>query len=366
MYARLRQKFAIASSSTAVTTTTALGSNATSLIMKDMARLMTGAITSTAGLNSEIWDIPNCEVVNNVAAGWSEYQTNYTTTSTNIPNSSAQANLIYLRTLSANNTYKYAGIGWTANGNTTAYWRMVYPYDVTDYLGNPTLTFKDTSPNTSAWGAPINEATGRLHEHILYVTPRCIFWSTSVTTATQPFLVHTYLEYPNTPLSTLYNHPNQVIWTIYNAAAATTTGTGATFNAAGYNILGGYISQSPISNTSTNANVGLVYTHYPNAPTGGFNSLWSSGTAAADASTMKPSIFGSMANTVDNAGNTIAIPAMPLVHYPSWDTVYDCSTLTGVYATKPSLGASGDTITLNGQTYAYINATTMGYLIPRQ
>lgn len=365
MYARLRQKFAIASNTTAVTTTTALGSNAVSLVMKDMARLMTGAITSTAGLNSEIWDIPNCEVVNNVAAGWSEYQTNYTTTATNIPVSTSNS-VIYLRALSANNTYKYTGIGWAHNVG--PYWRMMYPFGVTDHVGNPSLTYWDASTGATAGAPSVFETTGRLHEHVLYVSPRCIFWSAMLTTATQPFLVQTFLEYPNTALSTVYNHPNQVIWALFNTPGGTTTGTGASFNATAYNVLGGYTSTGggPLQNTSTNANLGLVYTHYPNAPTGGFNSLWSGTGGGADASTMKPSTFGSMANTVDTVGNAISIPAMPLIHYPSWDTVYDCSSLTGVYATKPGLGASGDTITLNGQTYAYVNATTMGYLIPRQ
>lgn len=365
MYARLRQKFAIANSSTTVTTT-ALGNNAISLVMKDLARLMTGAITSTAGLNSEIWDIPNCEMVNNVAAGWSEYQSNYTTTSTNVPNTTGE-NAIYLRTLSANNTYKYTGLSWTSITNSSAYYRMLFPYNVTDYIGNPVLTFKDTTGVGSAAAPCVFETTGRLHEHVLYVTPRCIFWSVSVTTATQPFMIQTFLEYPSTPLSTVYNHPNQVIWGLFNTPAATTTGTGAAFSTAAFDIVGGYTSAgSPIINTTANANLGMVYTHYPNAPAGGMNSLWSTAAGTADTSTLKPTTYGSMSNTVDSSGNLVSVPAMPLLHFPGWDTVYDMSSLTGVYATRPGLGATADTLTVNGQPYAYINATTMGYLVPRQ
>ena len=367
MYARLRQKFAIASSSTTVTTTTALGNNAISLVMKDLVRLMTGAVTSTSGLNSEIWDVPNCEVVNDVPAGWTEYQTNYSTSSTNIPASSSGANMMYLRSLSLNNTYKYAGISWTANGNATAYYRMLFPFDVTDYTGDPTLTFRDSTASSTASGPCIQENSTRLHEHVLYVTPRCIVWSVSLTTSTQPYLLHAYLEYPNTALSGVYQHPNQLNWCLFNAVGGTTTGNGSAFNSTGYNVLGGYTNNSTVvANTTTNSNIGFVYTNFANAPTGGSTSIWSSATAAADASTLKPSSFGAMANTVDLNGNTVSIPAMPLIHYPAWDSVYDCSSLTGVYATKPSLGVTGDTLTLNGQTYAYINATTMGYLVPRQ
>lgn len=363
MYARLRQKFAIAGTTTAVTTPTALGSTAGSLLMKDLARLMTGAITSTAGLNSEIWDIPNCEIVNNVAAGWSEYQTTYTTTSTNIPPNTSNS-VIYLRTLSANNTYKYTGIGWSHTGS---YWRMMYPFGVTDHVGNPTLTYWDASSGATAGGPCVFETTGKLHEHILYVTPRCIFWSVTVTAATQPFLVQTFLEYPSTALSTVYNHPNQIIWALFNTPTGTTTGTGASFNASAFNIVGGYTTAgAPISHTATNSNLGLVYTHYDNAPTGGFNSLWSTSGGGADTSTLKPTTYGSMSNTVDSSGNLISVPAMPLLHFPSWDTVYDMSSLTGVYATRSGLGATADTLTVNGQNYVYINATTMGYLIPRQ
>lgn len=366
MYARLRQKLAIATAGQTVTTT-ALGSNAISLLMKDLVRLMTGAVTSTAGLNSDIWDTANSEIVNNIPAGWSEYQTNYSTTSTNIPASPTGANMMYLRATSLNNTYKYAGISWTANGSGNPHYRMLFPFDVTDYTGNPTLTFRDSNGASTAGGPCVQETTGVLHEHVLYVTPRCIFWSVSRTTATQPYYIHTYLEYSNTALSQAFNHPNQLNWALFNGNGATTTGTGATFSATGYNQLGGYSTTGgPVSNTATNANMGFVYTNSSNMPTGGMTAIWSAASAAADASTLKPTSYGAMGNTVDLAGNTVTIPAMPLVHYPAWDSVYDCSSLTGVYATKPGLGVTGDTLTLNGQTYAYINATTMGYLLPRQ
>lgn len=367
MYARLRQKLAIPNSSTTVTTTTALGNNAISLVMKDLVRLMTGAVTSTAGLNSEIWDAASSEIINTVPAGWSEYQTTYSTTSTNIPSTSSGANMMYLRALSQNNTYKYTGLSWTANANANAYYRMLFPYDVTDYTGNPTLSFRDSTGSASAAGPCVYETTGVLHEHVLYVSPRCIFWSISRTTASQPYYIHTCLEYPNTALSQAFNHPNQLNWSLFNGIGATTTGTGATFVATGYNQVGGYNTTGVlVANSATNQNIGFVYTNSSNMPAGGTTAIWSAATAAADASTLKPTSFGSMGNTVDLAGNTVTIPAMPLVHYPAWDSVYDCSSLTGIYATKPGLGATGDTLTLNGQTYVYVNATTMGYLLPRQ
>ena len=85
MYARLKQKLAITSSSQALTTVTTYGNVAISALMKDIARVACGYISSTSDINSEIWDTANSEVVRSTNPGWSEYQSNYVNTSTNIP-----------------------------------------------------------------------------------------------------------------------------------------------------------------------------------------------------------------------------------------------------------------------------------------
>lgn len=386
MYARIRQKLAI-TSSTQTVTATSLGNIALSLLIKDIGRLVTGQITSAAQLNSQIWDIPNSEVVNTVGAGWSEYQSDYLNTSTNIPFAQNTSTMVYLRCPAQmlNNTggsvYKYAGLSPT-NAYTVPtdnfIWNTHIPWTVTDYTGNPTLNFyfSENSGSPQATGNGRNSfQTNVLTEYVIYATSRCLLISSRLvgSGATAAQKVYMQLEYPATALSQVYNLPNQVIWEVSNGHSAITTGTGASFNTTAYNVVGGYTGNTGavrgyeiFDDNAANVNLGLVYTAYPTAPTGGWNSLWSTATGTADASTLKPATYASMANTVDLNGNLITIPAMPLIHYPSWDSVYDLSSLTGVYATKSGLGATGDTLTVNGQDYAYLNATNFSYLIPRQ
>lgn len=382
MYARLRQKLVIAGAGTAVSSATSLGSLAASLLMKDLGRVITGLVTNVSGLNSEIWDTANSEIITTTPGGWSEYQSSYLTNSTNIPqDNTGNTNIIYLRSPSAMTTtggatiYKYAGIGWgnnyTVNGD---YLNMIIPWTQTTFTGNPTLTYRSNMYSGSfAANARNPFRVGILNEFIIYASARCLFFSNryigSSATAAQKIFAH--FEYPATALSQTYNLCNQVIWELSNDPGSTTTGTGAAFNNTAYNIAGGYspgAAGTDIYTTGPNSNInlGLVYTPYPSAPNGGWNSLWSTAAGTADMSTLKPATYGSMANTYDNSGNLITIPAMPLIHYPSWDSVYDMSSLTGVYATKPNLGSSGDTLTINGQDYAYVNATNMSYLVPRQ
>ena len=388
MYARLRQKLAIAGSSQVLTTATSLGNVATSALMKDIARVACGYISSTADLNSELWDTANSEIVRTVAPGWSEYQSNYVNTATNIAkDTSSNTNIIYLRCPSQNTTtgnatiYKYTGIGFSNNYtlNTANYtWNIMIPWGVTDYTGSPTLTYRanfNTSSPTGTGGGRNPFRTDVLTEYMIYVSPRAFIISATYigNLGTAPNKVAMWLEYPSTPLSQPNNHPNNVYWEVSDGLGSTaqsiTTGTGAVFDTTAYNVPGGYSpaagSDIITASNTVNYNLGLVYT--TTVITGsGWQSLWSTATATVDLSTMKPNTFGTMANTADAAGTNVTIPAMPLLHFPGWDSTYDCSTLTGVYATKPALGSNGDTLTLNGQNYAYINATTMGYLIPRQ
>jgi hypothetical protein len=379
MYARLRQKITFHSATTA--TTTSLGNNTFSLCLKDIGRLLTGLATGVNDLNSEIWDIANSEVVNTVPAGWSEYQTNFLTTSTNITTSSSvnNTNCIYLRCPSimqsstGGTVYKYTGLGLAYNSGTpgnNVYWNPLIPWGVADFTGSPTCNYPLFTTVTAS--APRNAfMTNTLMEYIIYASPRCLFISGRYigASATQAGKVVALLEYPATGLSQAFNLPNQAVWEISNTGGSTTTGTGAGFNNTAYNVAGGYLPSAGsdiLTASVANLNLGLVYTPYTTAPTGGWNSLWSTTAGTADASTLKPATYTGMANTVDLAGNSVTVPAMPLIHYPGWDSVYDMSSLTGIYATKTNLGTSGDTLTLNAQDYAYVNATNTGFLVPRQ
>lgn len=367
-------------------TTTSLGNTALSLLVKDIGRLLTGQITNTAGLNSEIWDAANSEVVNTVPAGWSEYQSTYLNTSTNIPGVQASSGMVYLRapslmqSTSGGPVYKYAGLSITnvvASDTNQYLWNTHIPWTVTDFVGNPVLNywFSNSSALPASSGNGRNSfQTNVINEYIIYSSARGFVISTRLvgSSATAAQKVYMQLEYPATSLSQAYNLPNQVIWEVSNGHGSLTTGTGAAFNNTAFNITNGYVpaltanGYEIINNSTTNLNLGLVYSPYATAPGGGWNSLWSTTAGTAEASTLKPATFTSMANTVDLAGNTVTIPAMPLIHYPAWDSVYDLSNLTGVYMTRSNLGTSGDTLTLNGQPYAYINATNVSYLVPRQ
>ena len=389
MYARLRQKLSITNAiTTTVTSPTNWGNNAMSLLIKDIGRLITGASTSISDLNSEIWDLPNSEVVNTQASGWSEYQSNLLTTSTNIwtgNDATAALNSVYFRCPSVmtsnigGTVYKYGGLGISNNDSTGAnniYWNTLIPWTISNFTGNPTASYfynNSSGTNPGSTTGRCSFSVSVLNEYIIYASPRCLLVSTRNigANATLASKVYMQLEYPETAMSKSFNLPNQVIWEISNgvgSSAVVSTGTGANFITTAYNNIGGYTpsTNKDIFSNQVNANLGLVYTPYPLAPTGGWNSFWSSSTGTSDASTLKPATYGSMSNTVNSSGNTISVPAMPLIHYPSWDTVYDMSTLTGIYATRTGLGSTGDTLTLNGQNYAYINATNMSYLVPRQ
>jgi len=377
MYARLRQKAVWSGNAATIASPQNLGTISTSLMMKDIGRIITGLVTNVSGLNSNIWDTANSEIVNTVAPGWSEYQSNYLTTSTDVvPSSSTNSNMIYLRGTSANTTsgsapiYKYTGLGWANNGlpQNNLGWNFFNPWYTTDYTGSPTLTFRENQQSGAAAGRGRNGfSPDTLAEYIIYATPRAIFISAcNFGTLTAPHKVCMFLEHPSTPLSQTYNLPNQVWWEVGNPYV-TNTGTGAAFVNTGYLTVGGYlpgVGSDITQATTSNANFAFVYTNYQGGP--GFTSLWSSASATGDLSTLKPTTYTSMANTVNSSGATISVPVLPLLHFPPWDSVYDLSSLTGIYGTKSGLGANGDTLTVNGQNYAYINATTMGYLIPRQ
>ena len=370
MYARLTQQLSI-TSATQTVTTTALGSNALSLMLKDIARVITGQVSSVNDLNAEIWDTANSEIIAS-NTGWSEYQGTYTTTNTELPFTTGSA--IYFRADSqnidkdTNVTKKYAGLGYgNFNATYSYYWNMYIPYGVSNYTGDPTVSFGHTLANASATPTRNSFVTNVLTEYIIYATGSAIVVSATRigASATESSKVVMYLEYPSTTLSSYYSHPNQVFWEVSNGNT-TTTGTGAAFNATAYNVAGGYTTTTDIFNGFvTNVNLGLVYTTNSVMPSGGLNSLWSTTAGTADTSTLKPANYSTMADTVDAQGTVISAPTVPLLHYTSWDTGYDLTALTGIYGTKTGLGASGDTTTLEGSNYAYINATNMGYLIPR-
>jgi hypothetical protein len=349
-----------------------------SLMMKDIGRVITGYVTTTSDLNPDLWDIPNSEIVRTVAPGWNEYQSNYVNTSTNIPTDlTGNTNIIYFRTSAAANTangapiYKYFGIGYVNNNGlvTSNYKFNTYnPWFTSDYVGNPTLTFRSNesfaSPN--ALGREPIDAS-RLNEFIIYASPRAIVLSSQVIGYVTSSKVSTFLEYTSTPQTQIYNLPNQVFYEVSSESPANTAAT--TFSTTAYNIVGGYnpaVGKDILTTPANNSNFGIVYTYTPTLGTTGFQSLWSTATATNDLATMKPGTYNNMANTTDSAGNLVTVPVMPLIHYPAWDTVYDLSSLTGIYGTRSGLGASGDTLTINGQNYAYVNVTNMSYLVPRQ
>jgi len=377
MYARLRSKITITSSNQTANSpnSNSLGTIAMSLYMKDMARVITGYITTTSDLNPNLWDIPNSEIVRTVAPGWNEYQSNYANTSTNIPiDTTGNTNIMYFRTTNAANTangspiYKYVGIGWNNNSSTLTsnyFFNFFNPWSVTDYVGNPTLTFRYNYNNTVApTNLPLRLDV--LYEFIIYASPRAIFISAQGIGYATASKVMMFAEYPSTPQSQIYNLPNQILYQVGSAGVANTAGTA--FNTTAYNVSGGYNpgDGNDLTGYAVSSNLGIVYTYTPTLGTPGYQSLWSTATATGDLSTMKPGTYSSMANTTNASGATITIPVMPLLHYPAWDTVYDLSSLTGIYGTRSNLGASGDTLTINGQNYAYVNVTNMSYLVPRQ
>lgn len=389
MFARLRQKVIITSQTATANSPNAnsLGNIATSLLIKDIARIANGYITTTSDLNSEIWDIANCEVVRTVDPGWQEYQyrranTNYNLAWSGMSTANATPGMFYFRTPNSANTtngqpiYKYFGLGLTntAVGYT---FNIYYPHNMTaaDFTGNPNFVF----------GGFINSGTtvsarGRypygldvLNEFIIYCTPRVFFISSQTIGTTTASKVSMFLEYPKTALSDAYNLPNQVWFETASQRSANTTGSnfvGPTFM---YNIAGGYKTSNPgedingsVAYSQNNDNFALVYTYAPALGTVGTQSLYSANPATADLSTFKPANNTTMSVTVDSAGNSLTIPVMPLLHWPAWDSVYDCSSLTGIYATKSNLGSSGDTLFINGVPYVYVNVSSMSYLVPKQ
>lgn len=369
MFARIRQKILV--DHTTTVTSNGTGTNGASVLLKDIARLICGNVTSLNQLNPAIWDIAGSELITTVSGGWSEYQTNLTTTETNMVR--LTNNIIYLRTRGLSNTFKYLGLGYTANStaNTSFFWSPIYPWGVSDFVNSPILSFKNTS--TPSTGQPNRPSfSGRyLWEYIIYSSSRTIFIAARnlSSSLTQPSKISMFLEYPATPLSSTYNLPNQVWWDLGSRDSDSSTGTGTNYYITGYKQIGGYddineldLNASSIWSTSIN-NFAFVYSPYSGSI--GNTSFWGSGTPAKTLSTLKPNVFRTMSSTISSTGTAITIPVMPLIHYPDWDTLYDLSSLTGIYATKSSMGAYGDTLKVNGQSYAYINAANMSYLVPR-
>ena len=385
MFARLRQKIAFSTDTATANSPNAnsLGNIALSLLVKDIARIANGYITTTSDLNSEIWDIPNSEIVRTVDPGWQEYQydranTNYNLTITGTATGNSAPGMFYLRTPNSANTangqpiYKYFGLGIGITATTPRGFNTFYPWNVNDFTGNPNLVFGgfiggSTSPYSRG---RYTIFTDTLTEFIIYCTPRVFFISAQTIGVTSASKVSMFLEYPKTALSDVYNLPNQVWFETASIKGGTTTGS--FFDTTAYNVVGGYktadLGQDIVFSTvtSNNHNYAIVHTYTPTLGTPGTQSLYSANPATADLSTFKPANNATMSVTVDSAGNSLTIPVMPLMHWPAWDSVYDCSSLTGIYATKSGLGSSGDTLFINGVPYVYVNVSSMSYLVPKQ
>lgn len=391
MYARLRQKIAI-TTYTQTVVSSGTGTNAASVLMKDIARVICGKVTSVNDLNPAVWDIPNCEIVASVAPGWDEYQSNYLTTATNIPiDTVGNANIIYFRAPSGKQSlnggiiYKYSGLGFMGNnsGAVVPTFNIFPSWTVNDYTAaNPVLTYRS---NASAGLDQINARNafnGSRCEYIISSNPKMFVISATIigSNATISSKVSGMFEFPPTALSELYDFPNHMFWEVSNgsggALVANSTGLGSfSQSSSTYQIQGGwnplFTSDTSFSSSGlllASANVGYVYSTVPGGT--GWTAIWPNSSTinalAPSLSTLKPPVFTSMSNTFDASGNIISVPLLPLIHYPAFDSMYDISSLTGFYGTKSGIAANGDTININGRPYAYINATNMGYLVPRE
>ena len=368
MYARIRQKLAINYTTTVISNGS--GTRALSVLMKDIANLICGNITNVSQLHPSIWDTSNSEVVSQVGGGWQEYQSNYTRTSTNIDVSiSTNTNMMYFRTRSLQNTFKYFGIGYPYNtsNNSNAVWNIMYPWRVADFQTDVSLTFRNNNNNSilSTQRQPFN--TAYLTEYIIYSSPRVVIVSARNLSnlIAQPYKTVMFLEYPATPLSVPFKLPNQVWWELSTTGVTSSVNAHTFVGGSAYKVPGGYNppENEDINDNSSNTNWAFVYTPYD--VNIGNTSLWRDTSNSTTLSTLKPSMFGTMSSAIKPDGTTQTLPAMPLLHYPQWDTCYDLSSLTGIYGTRSAMGVNGDTLKVNGQNYVYVNTAPMGLLVPR-
>lgn len=374
MYARIRQKISI----TQATTVVENGSNvsALSVLIKDIAKIITGSVNTLANLNQSIWDIPNSEMFRSSIPTWTEYQSTFLSTANQIlPSQSENTNIVYLRSISSNLTFKYAGLGYASNSLTPSEnysWTFMYPWNVTNFEGDPILSFRNNSPLPSSSALSKNAfRTDVLMEYTIFSSPKAIFISaSSFQNSAFPYKICCMLEYPSTLTSNVFKLPNQVYWELSSAyTSGGSSGNSTNYITNGYAVNGGFNpidgSESYISSPAVNdANFAYVYTPYFGNL--GNTSLWSSSTASSELSTLKANIFSGMSNTISLTGESISVPILQLLHFPPWDSCYDLSSLTGIYATKSSLGATGDIVSVNGKTYAYINSKPVGILVPRE
>lgn len=111
--------------------------------MCDIAKLMTGAITSTAGLNATAWDIPNCYVNGSVPGNWSVWYQNIGT-DLNTPGTSATWKILFSKTC-ADLTGKQ--LQWIMESTALA---TLYPYACSFPLNATTGT--NPSPSSPSSG----------------------------------------------------------------------------------------------------------------------------------------------------------------------------------------------------------------------
>ena len=407
MYARLRMKQLYAIPGTTLATATAEGTKTLSVMCKQIAKLLTGQITSTSQLNVEVWDIPNCEIIATVGAGYTEYQTTYLSSATDIP--VTNPNQIYLRasaqgqTFNGQPVYKYVAVGPNGIGAGVQSINISPVIDVPSYTGNPTLTWSlarniSVSGNRFYFGAGIctgaagTPSLNLQSEIIISASPYGIFVSASAPLRNaQPYFASWILDHAPTVIASNYAIPCIAFsktftnWDFQYAPTFSASTSSLTGSATGSTLSAFYL-QSGTSQTlpsgfglfknavddNAEANIFAVATPtvYPGSlGTVGWTSLHNNTTVNSDTnlSTLKPNGYSTtMSNMLDASGNAMSFPMLPLWYWPVWDTFMDLSTNSGVYMTKTGLGASGDDITINGTPYAYINTSPVGYLIPKR
>ena len=404
MYAKLRMKQAFLVPTTALATATSEGTKAFSVMIKQVAKLLTGQITSVSQLNTEIWDTAYCEIIPTVNPGWSEYQTTYLSTSTDLPISTSAAP-IYLRapaqgqTLNGQPVYKYLTVGPTGAGGGIQSFHICPVMDNISYVGNPTLSWVPapalgavtsyrtmqggfTTGYTAATPVYASELTISASPFGIFVAACCYARNA------QPYNVTWILDHPPTQVASQYAIPCIVFSKTFSnlnpysntpaAGSTSVTGTAVTNTLDSYFMTTSTIPNSAFGlfknaddNNNPNTFAAVTASVYPGTQGATYwTSLFSNVTVNSDVnlSTLKPNGYSTtMSSTMlDSNGNSVSFPMLPLWYWPVWDSMLDLSVNSGVYMTKTGLGSTGDDLTINGVQYAYVNSSPMGYLIPKR
>lgn len=262
----------------------------------ELSKVITGVITSPASLTA--FNSSTSTIDATQPSNWVEY------TSVGSTNSVNAGTAIWFRQRNRAGRWKYACV-YRTTSPTNTHKGLLRHY-----------TTESPSVVASVAGVATNnsEAYGATTEYTVAAGPGYLIVATRLTTAAHFTEAHMWLEYPETGNSAFLTLPNHVLYRHY-----TTGGSYATDATTDIAYSTGIVEVAKSGNTDV-----AVYN-------GGMS------TPATMHGTMKPSYFTSLGNTLSGSSTFVDYPFVNLFYVSQYQGHLDCSALTNVWGTGPTL-----------------------------